>query len=154
VAIKTDKAGYAVIERVWKVCDVIELDLPMPPRLMVSHPRIDPARGSMAIERGPLVYCLESFDQPDGVNLMDVAIAREPHFETVWHDDLLGGVVVIKARGYALDAAAWGDDLYRAVGSHASFTRRPIGLTAIPYYAWDNRGLGAMRVWIAAENAA
>lgn len=143
--------GYVDIERPWQVNDKIELDLPMPPRLTVAHPRVDPTRGCVAIERGPLVYCLESNDLPPGVNVMDVALAREPHAEVIWRDDVLNGVAVIKAHGYEVTPLGWQDHLYRPLGSHTLSARRSIALTAIPYFAWDNRGLSAMRVWIPYE---
>ena len=58
---------YATLERAWRPGDGVELELSMPPVLMTGHPRIDPTRGSVAIQRGPLVYCLEEIDQEEGV---------------------------------------------------------------------------------------
>jgi DUF1680 family protein len=143
-----DAHGYVHIEREWNVCDLVELHLSMVPRLSVAHPRIDTTLGSAAIERGPLVYCLESPDQPEGFSLLDVEIDKQTPFEALWKEDVLDGVVIVKGRGQAVDSAAWGDDLYRPLGAHSAVARRSIGLVAIPYYAWDNRGLTAMRVWI------
>lgn len=143
-----DSSGYLRIERRWAAGDVVALTLPMTARLTAPHPRIDTTIGSVAIERGPLVYCLESPDLPSGVNLLDVRIDRDTPLESVWQADLLDGVVVIKARGYAVDTADWGDALYRRLEAPDNAARRPMELTAIPYYAWDNRGLTAMRVWI------
>lgn len=147
-AVAVGENGYLRIERRWRDGDVVELRLPMPPRLTVAHPRIDTTIGSVAIERGPLVYCLESPDQPQDINLLDVELAHDTPLEPLWKDDLLDGVVVIKARGYAVDSASWGDALYRPLSAQKSTDRRPVSLVAIPYYAWDNRGLTAMRVWI------
>ena len=147
--LSVDARGYMVIEHDWQVCDFVELDLPMLPRMTAGHPRIDATRGSAAIERGPLVYCLESFDQPEGINLMDVGLGVAPHMEAQWHDDMLGGVVVVRAKGYDIDTAAWADHLYRPLDGHPAGTKRPETLVAIPCYAWDNRGLGQMRVWLA-----
>jgi DUF1680 family protein len=146
--LQIDSRGYGVVERQWSTGDFVELELPMAARLIAAHPRIDPTRASVALERGPLVYCFESPDQPDYVNLLDIEIAKEPALDTVWKDDVLGGIVAIKARGYAVDSAAWADDLYRPVSGAGSVSRQPVSLVAIPYYAWDNRGLTAMRVWI------
>ena len=148
VPVAVDDKGYLRLDRQWQTGDFVELCLPMQPRLTVAHPRIDPTRGSVAIERGPLVYCFESFDQPAEIDLLDVAIGRDAHLEALWRDDMLGGIMVIKATGCWVDAAAWGDDLYRPVSTRTPVTNRPMHLTAIPYYAWDNRGLGAMRVWV------
>ena len=146
---KEGVGGYLTMERAWKVGDCVELDLPMPVRLIGSHPRLDATRGCAAIERGPLVYCLESADQPDTINLMDAGILVSNHYESLWRDDLLDGVVVIKARGWQADSGAWGDDLYRPLDDGTSgAVHQALPLTLIPYYAWDNRGLGAMRVWL------
>ena len=64
VAASVDAHGYLSSARAWRAGDVVDLDLPMAPRLIASHPRIDATRACVAIERGPLVYCLESPDQP------------------------------------------------------------------------------------------
>ena len=139
--------GYATIERPWRAGDTVELDLPMVPRLIEAHPRSDAARGSVAIERGPLVYCLEDCDQPPSVNIMDVQIDETAPLQAAWHGDLLGGVMVVEAQGYAVDVAAWQERLYRPADEGVP-SRQPARLVAVPYYAWANRGPGAMRVWI------
>jgi DUF1680 family protein len=68
-------------------------------------------------------------------------------FKTEWRPDLLGGVNVIQLDGRATNAAAWGDDLYRPLAAAPNGDGQPVQLTAIPYYAWANRGANAMRVW-------
>lgn len=138
---------YAAIERAWQVGDVIELDLPMEPRLTAPNPRVDAIRGSLAVERGPLVYCLEQVDQEPGLNLLDVRIAPEASLQATWREDLLGGVVVIEAQGAVVDIGAWQEALYRPVPVE-NLPQREVTLTAVPYYTWANRGPGAMRVWI------
>ncbi|HKZ92462.1 MAG TPA: beta-L-arabinofuranosidase domain-containing protein, partial [Candidatus Limnocylindrales bacterium] len=77
------RAGRIVIERAWAAGDHVELDLEMPARLTVPDPRIDAVRGTVAVERGPLVYCLEDADLPAGVAMADVAIdaSAEPRVE-------------------------------------------------------------------------
>jgi DUF1680 family protein len=138
---------YAVIDRVLNDGESIELSLPMRPRITRPHPRVDAVRGSVAIERGPLVYALESHDQPAGVVLDDVVIdAASALTESVLTEsfdaELLGGVTTVKFAGRlsnAGDAHAGGSD---ATGSDA------VELTAIPYLAWANRGPSEMRVWI------
>jgi DUF1680 family protein len=138
---------YAAIERAWQVGDVVELDLPMEPRLTAPNPRVDAIRGSLAIERGPLVYCLEQIDQEPNLNLLDVRIAPEASLQATRRENLLGGVVAIEAQGAVVDIGAWQDELYRPAPVE-DLPRREVTLTAVPYYAWANRGLGAMRVWI------
>jgi DUF1680 family protein len=138
---------YAAIERAWQAGDVVELDLPMVPRLTEPNPRVDAIRGSLAIERGPLVYCLEEVDQEPNLNLLDVRIVPEALLRATRCEDLLGGVVVVEARGAVVDVDAWQDRLYRPAPVENSLQREVV-LTAVPYYAWANRGPGAMRVWI------
>jgi DUF1680 family protein len=147
VEVAVASGAYAAIERAWQAGDVVELDMPMKPRLTESNPRVDAIRGSLAIERGPLVYCLEEVDQQPGLNLLDVRIAPEASLQAVWHENLLGGVVVVEAQGTVVDAGAWQDELYRPARTE-DLPQREVVLTAVPYYAWANRGPGTMRVWI------
>ncbi len=140
--------GYATLERRWQVGDTVELELPMAPRLVEAHPRSDSTRGSVAIERGPIVYCLEAPDQDPSVNIMDMQINETAPLEDAWRRDLLGGVTTVKAGGYALDVSSWENELYKPLGSGRNCPRRRLELAAIPYYAWANRGPHAMRVWI------
>jgi DUF1680 family protein len=151
-AVQVAAAGgtYAVIQRAWRAGDVVELDVPMQPRLIEPHPRVDAIRGSLAIERGPLVYCLEAVDQEPGLNLLDVRIAPDASLQAVRREDLLGGVVVVEARGAVVDGDAWHDELYRSAPVE-DLPQCEVVLTAVPYYAWANRGPGAMRVWIPRE---
>jgi hypothetical protein len=120
----------------------------MPARLTEAHPRSDSTRGCVAIERGPLVYCLEGCDQDPSANLMDVEIDQTAPLQTAWRGDLLGGVTVVEAAGHPVDVAPWQDRLYRPAGGQDDAPRRPVRLIAVPYCAWANRGPGAMRVWI------
>jgi len=147
VEVAAASGAYAAIERAWQTGDVVELDMPIKPRLVEPNPRVDAIRGSLAIERGPLVYCLEEVDQQPGLNLLDVRIAPEASLQAVWREDLLGGVVVVEAQGAVVDAGAWQDELYRPARTE-DLPQREVVLTAVPYYAWANRGPGTMRVWI------
>jgi len=138
---------YASLTRMWQPGDVVELDLALSPRLTAAHPRVDAIRGSLAIERGPLVYCLEEEDQQPGVDLLDVCLAPNAELEAVWQEDLLGGVVTVVADGQAADVGDWEEQLYRPASAPET-DARPVKLIAVPYYAWANRTSGAMRVWI------
>lgn len=140
--------GYALLERAWRAGDAVELSLTMPPRLTVAHPRVDAARASAAIERGPLVYCLEQCDQEAGVDVLDVEIDESAPLEAVWREELLGGMTIVEAGGLAVDNQAWDGRLYASLGGSPDVSRRPVRLVAVPYYAWANRDPGAMRVWI------
>jgi DUF1680 family protein len=138
---------YGAIERAWQTGDVVELDMPMQPRLTEPNPRVDAIRGSLAIERGPFVYCLEGIDQEPGLDLLDVRIAPGASMVDIWRGDLLGGVVVVEAQGAVVDMGSWGGELYRSAPTDA-LPLREVVLTAVPYYAWANRGPSTMRVWI------
>jgi DUF1680 family protein len=142
----TQAGDYARIERSWQVGDTVELNLLLQPRLTEPNPRVDAMRGSVAIERGPLVYCLEAIDQPEGINLFDVQLDPTAPLHLARRDDLLGGVVTIEAQGRLIDLDGWANTLYRPYGS--TLSSQPVTLTAVPYYAWANRGPAAMRVWI------
>ena len=142
----TGQNGYARIERRWSVGDVVDLDLDMAPRLVEAHPWVEATRGCAAIERGPLVYCLEQIDQTAPV--YDLQIDTSAPLESVWQADLLEGVQVVKGSGYAIDRTAWEGRLYRPLQAAGSDARQPVALTAVPHYAWANRGPQAMKVWL------
>jgi len=139
--------GYLRVERAWQSGDVVELELPMEPRLIEAHPWIESTRGCVAIERGPLVYCLEQADHPDAT-VADLEIDTAAPLESSWVPGRLEGISVVRGSGWAVDAGSWKGRLYRPIGRGSSAARRRTTLTAIPYYAWANRGPGAMRVWI------
>lgn len=140
--------GYLVLEREWHAEDVIELELEMEAMLVASHPRVDATRGCLAIQRGPLVYCLEDRDQEIKDRLLDVEIDKDQPLLTRWDNDLLDGVMVVEAKGQFIDCESWHGRLYQPATSPVSAIPRPTRLFAIPYYAWGNRGIGGMRVWI------
>ncbi len=145
-------SGYLCVERAWARGDVVELDLPMHARCVEAHPWIESTRGCVAIERGPLVYCIEQADHPE-TRIADLEIDTAVPLQSAWEPDTLDGVTVIRARGWEVDTSAWRHRLYRPLGSAPPAPRRPVALNAIPYHAWANREPGAMRVWIPrAEN--
>jgi DUF1680 family protein len=140
--------GYLALTRAWRVGSTIVLDLDMQPKYIAANPRIDALRGCLAIQRGPLVYCLEGHDQPAGVNLLGIRIDPAQPLHADWSSTLFGGTTTIRAGGYALDLDSWQGQLYRPFAVDASPSLRSLELTAIPYYAWANRGPTSMRVWI------
>ncbi len=148
--------GYTNIKRTWRAGDVIELELDMTPRFIESHPYVDATHGCVAIERGPLVYCIEQVDQDADVN--DLRVNVDGKLRAVWDENVCGGVMMVEAEGGGFDAREWEDELYREtrnVRSRRSLTPRNekremerATIRAIPYYAWNNRGPDKMRVWI------
>src|SRR5204863_9317560 len=108
---------------------------------------VESRRGCVAIASGPPVYCLEQHDQ-DGASVRELAIDPRAPLDTEWRADLLDGVAVVRAGGARVDPRPWQGRLYRPVGAGGEPERQPATLTAIPYYAWANRGPAAMRVWL------
>ncbi|MBA3528404.1 MAG: glycoside hydrolase family 127 protein [Propionibacteriaceae bacterium] len=148
------EAGYARLERVWQAGDTVRLRLPMEPRLTVTHPAADALRGTVAIERGPVVYCLESPDQPDGTSLNHVALlVDEPLTEELHEDFLKTPTVVVTAHGLQRSDAAWQGTGWMPLNEQPEGEGTEVGLVAIPYYLWANRGPSAMRIFIPARRA-
>ena len=136
------------MEKAWHAGDVVELGLGMEQVLVASNPRLDGTRGCLAIQRGPIVYCLEDIDQEVKGRLLDVEIDKNRSLITHWESDLLNGVMVVEAGGQFRDVEAWCGHLYRPATFPDQGTAHPARLIAIPYYAWGNREIGGMRVWI------
>ncbi len=142
---------YAELTRNWSEGDRVSLEIDVAPRLTAPNPRIDAVRGCVAVERGPIVYCLEEHDLPDGVDLADVMIT--PAVEPVDSGPLadLGDFPTVALTGSIRNTDGWQDAEYRdahelSADGSASETR----LLAVPYFAWANRNDGGMRVWIPA----
>ena len=113
-----------------------------------ADPRVRSAFGKVALQRGPLVYCLEEVE--NGPNLGLVRLPQDAALEAVESPDLLGGVVGIRANGVVAARAdqgqGGGGDLYTRNGSPNTPSAKQ--LVFIPYYAWANRAPGEMTVWI------
>ncbi|NJM08662.1 glycoside hydrolase family 127 protein [Candidatus Gracilibacteria bacterium] len=131
--------GYLRLTREWQAGDELLLEMPMPIERIYAHPAVAANRGRVALQRGPLVYCVEACDHD--VPLEALLLPRNAQLTAHFEPDLLGGVVVL--RGIA-HAASWPDQLYQ----HDMPIAEPVAFTAIPYYAWDNRAPGAMQVWL------
>ena len=119
--------GYVSIARRWSGTSRLALELPMPPRRVLAHEAVDNLRNKVALERGPIVYAIESADHE--APALDLALEDLSPLEVKHRPALLQGLTTIS--GEALDAAG-----------------NPARLTAIPYYAWGHRGVGAMTVWL------
>ncbi|MFJ3669003.1 glycoside hydrolase family 127 protein [Streptomyces sp. NPDC090106] len=122
--------GWLGLRRHWSPGDVFTVDLDLSPRLTRPDPYVDAVRGCVAVERGPLVHCLEAEDQEPGVRFEDLTLPADAPLRARHEPGLLGGVTVVSADGRS-----------RADGTS-------VRLTAVPYHVWANRRPGAMRVWI------
>lgn len=158
-----------VVDRHWTAGDTVELVFDTTPHRYVADSRIDAARGQVAIERGPLVYAVEQADQ-QGFTVDDLTVDAVAPITEERRDNLLDGIVTLRVPGHApaaheqaswpyqrldatrsggtdhaLDATSVGD----AAGSQGATTGLPsVTATAVPYYAWANRGAAPMRVWL------
>jgi DUF1680 family protein len=141
--------GYWSARRVWRVGDVVDLALPVRARFVAPSPRVSATRGCVAIERGPLVYCVEHVDNP-AVNLADLRIdtATGLQEETV-RGEPLDGFVAVRASARIVTPRLPGTWPYRDYEPSGELAGGGVhGVVAVPYFAWSNRGAGAMRVWI------
>jgi uncharacterized protein len=152
-AVEGAKSGeYLTIQRRWSPGDTITLVLPMGAEIVASNPRVEENLGRVAVQRGPIVYCMEGLDQNAAVaNFSEVAIVVNPKslkaFEVEHKPKLLEGVTVLKHGGAVHDGASEKGALYTEASSAPPKTRAE-SLTLIPYYAWANRKPTEMVVWI------
>lgn len=139
---------YHRVRRTWRPGDRIVLDLGIRPRLTVAVPRLDVARGQVAVERGPLVYCLEQADHP-GVIVDDLCVAgadlRDGTAVTGLPDEVVP--VIARGRAHAHREEDGGFPYRTAAAPREPEHAGPVDLTFVPYYAWANRGAGPMTVW-------
>lgn len=133
--------GYATIHRTWQAGDRIALELPMPVERLFANPQVIMDVGRVALQRGPLVYCIEEADNPGGT-VQRLKLPRDAEIE-VKRSALFDGIVTLSSRATAIEAAEW-NTLYRTTPPK----EQPATLTALPYYLWANRGQGSMLVWI------
>jgi len=138
----TAKKGYAHLRRLWSAGDRVELSLPMPVERVEANPAVRMDAGKVALQRGPLVYCLEEVD--NGQDLADIRLPRRARLVAEYRPRLLGGTVVIRARGKRRSQAGWRATLYRSARPSA----RSVDLLAVPFYLRVNRKPGEMLVWI------
>jgi DUF1680 family protein len=141
---------YLPIKRRWRAGDRIVLTFEMKPQLIAANPRVPEGTGKVAIERGPLVYCMEAIDQKGIDSLCDVSLPVGPDpsrgFSSEFRPGLLGGVTVLKHRGAVLETPSAAQPLYGPLAPRKP--ARETELTFIPYYAFANREPAAMQVWM------
>jgi DUF1680 family protein len=136
--------GYLVLDREWNRGDRVDVDLPMPIERVAANPQVKADQGLLAIQRGPIVYCLEQCDQTEP--LAALWLPAEAELKAAREPGLLGGVVTITGEARAESEPQWRSSLYQSAPPASR-----IALKAIPYYAWDNRQPGPMKVWLPAS---
>ncbi len=128
--------GYVTLSRTWKSGDVIDLTLPMPVRRIVANTQVAADRERVALQRGPIVFAAEWPDNPHH-KVRNLVMPDDSRLTAAFEPGLLNGVEVVKGRAMAL-----------AYNAQGKVTRTEQEFTAIPYYAWANRGQGPMTVWL------
>lgn len=123
--------GYASIDRTWSAGDTVVLEMAMPIRRVIAHPNIESCGGCVALERGPMVYCIEAVDNGGAVD--NIVLPDDARLRAVHRPDLLGGVMTIEG-------------IAQRLGPDGK--RTPVSLAAVPYHLWNHRGAGQMTVWI------
>ena len=139
LAVNELEKGYLIIDRIWQKGDTVTLELDMAVLRMRSNPLVSMNQGQTALQRGPIVYCMEEVD--NGANLAGIRLSKQSEITSQYEPNLLNGVVTLKAEGYRIEPTS---ELYQS----EPLEMHPQTITAIPYYAWCNRKKGEMRVWI------
>lgn len=135
------------LSRRWEPGATVQLDLPMRVRPLESHPHVLENTGRVALLRGPLLYCLEAVDHP-GVDLRDVGVWLSDAVDAAWDGALPDGMVRLRTLGWVDDASSREDNRLYREPTPGRTTGRAIELTALPYFAWNNRTPGRMQVWL------
>jgi DUF1680 family protein len=130
------RSGYAGIHRVWQTGDQIDYELPMRIHRVVALEQVAADRGRVALERGPIVYCLEGFD--NGFNMSSVAVPDTSDIAATFAGDMLNGIEILKGQCIVSNPV---DDIFPVTSQAKQFI-------AIPYYSWNNRGGNEMKVWL------
>jgi DUF1680 family protein len=131
----TPERGYVRLARTWKAGDTVRLTLAMPVERVYADPRVKADVGRVALQRGPVVYCLEGVDNRGSVR--NLVLPREARLESAFRKDLLGGVTVVTGEALAVTR-----------GPDGKLATKPTKFQAVPYSVWDNRQPGEMVVWL------
>ena len=137
--------GYALLSRHWSDGDTVELTLSMPVERVLPHADIRQTAGQIAMQRGPLVYCLEEVD--NGSRLANICIPQDATLTASFDSELFGGISVISGQAQRVERSGDESALYRH-DSQTGYSSLPVTIKAIPYYLWANREAGEMRVWL------
>jgi hypothetical protein len=138
---------YLAIKRRWNAGDRLELRFDMTPRLLTANPQVIEDNGKVAVQRGPLVYCMEQVDEPGQIG--DLLLSKtKSGFNAEYKADLLGGLLVLKHPGEEYKPSLSTEPLYEPLNDSGARKTQPVELTFVPYYAWANRERTPMEVWV------
>jgi DUF1680 family protein len=133
--------GYIVINRFWQNSDNVDLELDMPVQVLAANPQVRSDAGKVAIQRGPIVYCLEEED--NGGNLSAISLNKDSKLKAIYDEKFLDGMVVIEGTAKRVDESVWGTKLYKPF----ELKEKEVEIRAIPYFGWGNRTKGEMQIW-------
>lgn len=131
-----EENGYAIVEMTWKVNDQVEINIPLEVKIIQSRPELKQNNDRIALQYGPMVYCVEAADNDN--NAWDFIVDKIPAFEVKYDPDLLGGINTIEFEASRTEAQPDGRGIQL----------KPKRIRAIPYYSWNNRGAMEMQVWL------
>lgn len=141
---------YLPVPRRWSPGDTIHVQFDMTPQILEANAHVIEDTGRAAVQRGPLIYCLEQLDQPAGVELTEVAFDLGQKSDEQFHEDfsrdLLDGIVVLRHTGAVYEKTKSRSGLYYRYTAEPRKARK-VQLTFVPYYAWANRAATQMQVW-------
>jgi DUF1680 family protein len=139
--------SYSELRRAWRSGDIIDLEIPLCPRLIEANPFVEETLNQVAVQCGPLIYCLESADLPSNArfSVRDVLIPSNMNLVARFDRNLFRGIVVLEGKALFRQGANWDSQLYRDL---QPLPVQPINVRFIPYFAWANRGSSEMTVWL------
>jgi len=146
----TPQNGYVAVRRTWQSGDRVELELAMPVQAIFANPNARQLQGRFALQRGPIVYCMEGVDNGNlGLDRISLNPDQVDQLVVEHRSDLLGGVPVLRGTGAVIQEEGWSEQaLYRRNQPSTTVAREVV---AVPYATWDNRAPGEMRVWFRAD---
>lgn len=134
--------GYVTLRRRWERGDVVELILPMPVERVHAHPNVRNNFGRVALQRGPIVYCVESIDV--GVPVSSLVLPRSQEFLAVYEKQMFGGTTTIRGEAAHVTESQWEKQLY----GFGQPSMDLVPFKAVPYCVWGNRDATEMAVWL------
>ena len=136
--------AYFTLNKKWKKGDKITLTIPIKPDLVASNPLVEETRNQVAVQLGPVVFCLETEDIQDGFNVENITIPATIELTAIKEKIGDSEVAVLKGEAMAVEHKDWENTLYRKI----DISKQKVAIKLIPYYAWGNRGIGDMAVWL------
>lgn len=141
---KCESSSYVEINRKWKNSDKVELSISIKPVMIQANPLLEEARGQVAVKLGPVVYCLEGVDVPEGSDVFDVTLPINMKLEQEPLSIGTSKVVALKGEALLNNNSDWKGALYAPVDA----SRKTVSVRLVPYYAWGNREKSNMTVWM------